>query len=274
MATFNRICTAIFDAILGLPPSDAWPWFDLLVWPILGGIVALLVYKYTSNQAGIARAKGRIKMHLVEIRLFNHDLGMVVGATARILLNNALYLGLNVVPMLVMFVPIMAMLVQLEARYAHDPLPVGQDTLLELTLDREHCVLPATAVTLELPPGVVQTAPAVRGPDGTVVWRLRPEQAGDFELTLRIGDEVVTKGLAAGGGPRKVPIMRTKSVEALLYPGEAGLPGGSAVADLRLTYPERVLPWMPDGEMGVLIVFFVVSLVSGYALKDLFGVVL
>jgi hypothetical protein len=71
-----------------------------------------------------------------------------------------------------------------------------------------------------------------------------------------------------------VPILRTKRLDALLYPGEAGLPSGSFVADLRLTYPERVLPWMPDGEMGVLIVFFVVSLVSGYALKDLFGVVL
>jgi hypothetical protein len=274
MATFNRICSAIFDAILGLPPSDAHPWFDLLVWPLVGGVVALLVYKYTSNQAGIARAKGRIKMHLVEIRLFNHDLGIVVGATARILLHNAVYLGLNVVPMLVMFVPIMVLLVQLEARYAHDPLPVGQDVLLSLTLDRQHCDLPPTAVTLELPPGIVQTAPPVRGPDGTVTWRLRPTQAGDFTLEVHVGDQVVTKGLAAGGAPRKVPIMRTKRLEALLYPGEAGLPADSPVEDLRLPCPERALPWMPDGESGVLIVFFVVSLVSGYALKDLFGVVL
>jgi hypothetical protein len=121
---------------------------------------------------------------------------------------------------------------------------------------------------------VVLQAPPVRTPAGEVVWRLRPEQPGDHVLSVQIGDETVEKGLAAGGDPRKVPILRTKSLEALLYPGEAGLPSGSPVREVRLDYPERALPWMPDGESGVLIVFFVVSLVSGYALKDLFGVVL
>ncbi len=274
MTTFNRISSALFDLILDLPPGDQHAWFDLTVWPVLGGIVALLVYKYTSNQAGITHAKGQIKMRLVEIRLFSHDIGMVVRATGHILWNNGKYLGLNIVPMLVMFVPIMSMLVQLEARYAFDPMPVGQEELLELQLDPDHCDVPVTAVRLELPEGVSEVAPPVRTPDGRVYWRLKAEQPGDHVLAIHVGDTVVEKGLAVGGGPRKVPIMRTKKLDALLYPGEAGLPGDSPVYDLRIRYPERELAYLPDGETGILITFFVLSLVSGFALKDVFGVVL
>lgn len=274
MNTFNRISSAIFDLILDLPPGDHVPWFDLIVWPVLGGIVALIVYKYTSNQDGITRAKGQIKMRLVEIRLFSHDIGMVVKATGHILWNNGKYLGLNIVPMLVMFVPIMSMLVQLEARYAFDPVPVGTEQLLELTLDPEHNTVPVTDVRLELPAGVAQVGPPVRTPEGEIYWRLRSEAAGDHVLRIHVGDTVVEKGLAVGGEPRKVPIMRTKSLDALLYPAEAGLPGDSPVYDVRIGYPERELAWLPDGETGILGFFFVISLVAGFALKDVFGVVL
>ena len=43
---------------------------------------------------------------------------------------------------------------------------------------------------------------------------------------------------------------------------------------MELSYPERDLGWLPGGEMGILLTFFGLSLVSGYALKDVFGVVL
>ncbi len=275
MNAFNRISSAIFDLVLDLPPGDEHAWFDMLVWPILGGIVALIVYKYTSNQAGITRTKGRIKMHLLEIRLFNHDLRVVLGATGRILAHNAVYIGLNMVPMVVMIVPIMAMLVQLEARYAFDPLPVGQEEILELRLDPEHNSAAITDLRLELPAGVELSAPPVRTPEGQVYWRIRALAAGDHVLKVHLGDaEVVEKGLAVGGAARKVPVKRTKSWEGFLYPGEAGLPSGSGVYSVQLRYPERELAWMPDGELGILLFFFAVSLISGYALKDVFGVVL
>jgi hypothetical protein len=36
----------------------------------------------------------------------------------------------------------------------------------------------------------------------------------------------------------------------------------------------RALAYLPDGEFGILMWFFVVSLAAGFALKDLFGVTL
>ena len=92
MNRFNAITTALFDPLLA-PFGDEHAWFDLIFWSVAGGIVALIVYKYVSNQAGIQRAKNAIKVHLLEIRLFKDDIAVVLGATARILLKNALYLG-------------------------------------------------------------------------------------------------------------------------------------------------------------------------------------
>jgi len=80
--------------------------------------------------------------------------------------------------------------------------------------------------------------------------------------------------IAVGGPPRKIPVLRTKGLEGLLYPGEPGLPDESAVYSARLSYPERDLGWLPGGEMGVLATFFGLSILSGFALKGLFGVTL
>ena len=73
MKPFNAAMSAVFDLLLA-PLGHGIAAFDLLVWPVLAGVVALLVYKHVSNQKGIARAKDRIQVHLLEIVLYKDDL--------------------------------------------------------------------------------------------------------------------------------------------------------------------------------------------------------
>jgi hypothetical protein len=279
MSRFNEITSAVFDVLLA-PLGEEHAWFDLLFWSVAGGVVALIVYKYVSNQRGIERAKNAIKVHLLEIRLFKENIALVIGATARILLKNALYLGHNLLPLLVMIVPMMTILFQLEAHYAHDPLRVGSANTLVVELDESRPGVPNTAtglarsVRLEIPKGLSLDAPPVRTAEGRIAWRFRAEQPGDHVVAIHVGDLVVEKRIAVGGPPRKVPVLRTKSLEGFLYPGEPALPGDSPVASIRLRYPARDLGWLPGGEMGVLATFFGLSILSGFALKGVFGVTL
>jgi hypothetical protein len=164
-------------------------------------------------------------------------------------------------------------LVQLEANYAFAPAPVGSVELLEVKLDPKQGVSPRE-LRLELPPGVSLDAPPVRTPDGEAFWRLRAEAPGDHVLSLRVGDETITKTWSVGGEHRKVPVLRTKSWEAFLYPGEAPLAGGSPVQSVALAHPERDLGLLPGGELGILATFFGLSLLAGFALKGVFGVTL
>jgi hypothetical protein len=269
---FSSIVSAVFDVILA-PFGHRQAWFDLLVWPVLAGVVALLVYKRVSNQAGIARAKKGITVHLLEVVLYRNDLIGVLVSTAKAMGQNILYLGHNLVPMVVMFVPMMAIVVQLVSHYALDPVPLGSVELLSVKLDPK-MQAKATDVRLDLPAGVELDAPPVRTPDGEVVWRLRAAAAGDHVLKIRVGDQVLEKRLAVGGAPRKVPVLRTKGWEQLLYPAEKPIPKDSPLYEVDLKYPNRPLRFFPDGEGGVLLWFFIASLAAGFALKDRFGVTL
>jgi len=272
VATWNDLSSALFDRLLA-PFGHGPAWFDLVLWPLLAGVMALVVYKHLSNQKGIERAKNAIAAHLYKIRLFRHDPLVVIASTGRIFLRNGVYVGHNLVPLAVLLVPMLAVLAQLEAHYAFDPVPVGSVRLLELRLDPRAAVLPRDVV-LELPAGVTLDAPPVRTPDGEIFWRLRADAPGDHVLSLRLADETLTKTWAVGGSHRKVPVKRTKSWEAFLYPGEPALGRDSAAQTIALTYPERELAMLPSGELGILATFFALSLLAGFGLKGRFGVTL
>jgi len=223
MALFNTIVTTLFNVLLA-PLGHGRPWFDLFVWPILGGIVALLVIKAVSNQAGITHAKNFIQVHLLEIVLFRDNLRVVLPATAKALGYNLKYVGFNFVPMVVMIVPMTAILVQLVSHYGYAPLEQGSTATLVVELDRKVSTLTPADVSLELPPGVTFDAPPVRSAGTTVAWRLRLDEAGDHELIVNAGGWREAKSIAVGGPARKVSVLRTKGWEAILYPCR-GCPG-------------------------------------------------
>jgi hypothetical protein len=197
----------------------------------------------------------------------------VLASTGRALLRNLAYLGHNLVPMAVLLVPMLLVLAQLEAHYAFDPVPVGSVDLLRVQLD-PGAAAAAREARLELPEGVALDAPPVRTADGEIFWRLRAEAEGDHVLALHVGGETFTKVFSVGGPPRKVAIQRTKSWEALLYPGEPPLAASAPVHTIALTHPERDLGWLPGGELGILATFFGLSLATGFALKGRLGVTL
>src|SRR5512134_1077262 len=124
MQTVNGISNAIFDVLMA-PLGHARAAFDLLLWPVLMGVVALQAYKYVSNQKALARVKSQISMHLLEIRLFSHDIVQVLRSTGAILLKNTVYLGNHMLPMAVMMVPMVVVMAQLVSHYAYAPSPPG-----------------------------------------------------------------------------------------------------------------------------------------------------
>jgi hypothetical protein len=272
MQTYNNIANAIFDFLLA-PFGHEIALFDLILWPVLMGIGALLVYKYTSNQEAIASVKRQISMHLLEIRLFRDDITQVLVSTLKIVAKNMIYIAHNLTPMAVMMIPMVALMVQLVANYAYVPTQPGAVELLHLKLD-PNAGVSSRDVSLEIPKGTSLDAPVVRTADGQVFWRVKADQPGDHVFKIHVGDEIYEKGWAVGGDARKIPIKRLRGWEALLYPGEAAIPSGSPVLSLELDMNTRPLDIVWDGELGILMWAMVLSLIAGVALKDFFGVTL
>lgn len=272
MQTFNRISNALFDVVMA-PFGHAHPAFDLLVWPVLMGLLAMAVYKAVSNQKALARVKSQISMRLLEIRLFSHDIFSVLRSTGMILVKNVVYLGNHMLPMVIMLGPFVVILAQLVANYAYDPAPTGAVELLHVQLDPEANVAAREAV-LALPEGVALDAPPVATADHQVFWRLRADQPGDHVLRVSIGGETYEKGWAVGGDARKVPLRRLRGLEAILYPGEPALPADGPVLAIELGIHPRALGPLPAGELGIVLWTFALSLVAGFAVKGVFGVTL
>ncbi|MDH3211919.1 MAG: hypothetical protein OEM05_05490 [Myxococcales bacterium] len=270
MQIFNHISNAIFDVLLA-PFGHAHPLFDLLLWPGLMGVLAILVYKVASNQQALARVKGQISMRLLEIRLFSHDIVQVLKSTGMIFAKNFLYLGNHMLPMLVMIGPFVVILAQLVANYAYDPSPRGAVELLHVRLDPD-AGISSRDITLALPEGITLDAPPVQTADHQAFWRLRADAPGDHVLSVKVGDEVFQKTWAVGGPLRKVPVKRLRGFEAILYPGESALPAGGPVLSMELGVHPRALPPLPAGELGIVLWVLIWSLVVGFAVKGLFGV--
>jgi hypothetical protein len=269
----NAAVSGLFDALFAvlrpLGPAGAMAAVSLLV-----GLFMLFIFKKTSDQAGIRRSKDRIKAHLLELRLYKSDFGQTMRSQGGILKANGRYVLHAVRPMLVMIVPILLVLVQLDARFGARALQPGETALVKVKVDASIALGDAEPV-LSAPAGIVIETPPLRIEEAHEVdWRIRAQAAGRHELTVGIGGWTGTKDAAvAVGAPAKISPLRIRrgGLDELFHPGEKPLPRGSIVASIEVTYPGGRLDYF-GWRMHWLVAFFLLSIVFGFGLKGLFGV--
>jgi hypothetical protein len=273
MLTVNSILIKVFGLlILPFRPFGAWP--TLIAVSLLTGFLMLAIFRLTSNQAGIRRAKDLIKAHLLELRLFKDDLGQSFRSQGRVLTANARYFVYALKPMLVMIVPVMLLLVQLDLRFGSRPLRAGQEAMVKVRLARG--IDPLTlGLELEAPAGLVKTTPALRiGEAGEIDWRIRADGRGRHEIVLRW----------PGGSEKKTVLVETDALigvstkrtaggllDQLAHPGEPPLPRNGPLAAIEIGYPESRLPFF-GGRMHWLVAYFGLSILLGFAFKGVFKV--
>jgi len=272
MQIINAIFGAVFDVLMA-PFRPFGPWAGMLAVSLATGLLMLLVFKKTSNQEGLRRAKNRIKAHLLELRLYKDDLGQSLRSQGSLLAANGRYLAHALRPMLVMIVPLFLVLAQLDAWFGAAPLRAGERAIVKIKLAEGQSAMESGAA-LVAPAGLtVETPPLRVEEEGEVDWRIKAETEGRHELQVGLGGREVSK-LVVVGGPSlsKVPSRRVRGFgDALLHPGEKPLPGDSPLESIEVVYPPARLnvlglriPW--------LVAFFVLSVAFGFGLKGVFKV--
>jgi hypothetical protein len=262
----NGIVGRVFDLVLA--PFGGAPAWGMVVVSVLSAVWALLLFRAVTPQAKLAAARDRLIGHIYEMGLYQDHLrvlGRIQGDLAR---ANLRYLATSLPALVVLLVPMLLTLGQLEARYARRPLHVGESVVLAVTL------APGAASRLDelqvtAPAGVTVEAGPVRDRAGAAAaWRVRADAPGRHELAVTLaGQRVATRTLAAGGGlPRTAGTAGTSWTRALLYPGERRLPGDGPVAETRLRYPSRTVRYL-GLELDWLVAFMVISMAGGLALK-------
>jgi hypothetical protein len=270
----NAVLRPVFDALL-FPFRALPPIVGLLVVSLAAAVLMLIVFKKTSNQARLEAVKRQIHACLFELRLFSDDLRAILRAQGEILKHNLRYLGLSIVPMLVMLVPLVLVIAQLQFHYGYRGFRPSEDFLLKVRLKEGRAdVRPAASI--ETPGGLAVVTPPVWIPaERELAWRLKAQEWGDYELKVTVdGQEYAKSAQVARGVRRRSPArLEPGFVNQVLYPAEDPLPGESAVESITVTYPEEdvsVLGW----PVNWLVAFFVLSVGFAFALRKRLGVTL
>ena len=248
---------------------------DPLVW-VLGislviGFLMVIVFRYTSDQKAIGRAKDRLKAHLLAVRLFQDQLPVVIRAYGKILRGTGSYLRLAFTPFLIAILPITFLIVQLDRYFGWLPLQPAQSFLVVARVSD-----PATLndAVLRLPPELSSSAPAVHVPkDEEIAWRVVAEREGQYEIKIATGGQTVSKQVVVSPGLARVSPVRLKDNfwERTFTSGEPALADNSPVQSIAINYPAREISfaWM---EWNWIVLFFVVSLIAGFIFKSVLGI--
>lgn len=273
MTLFNTVFGSLFDIIFYFF-RGMHPWVGMIVISFLTALLMLAVYRFSSNQEGIRNVKNKIKAHLLELRLFKDDLVTTFKAQGSLLRYNFRYIGYAFMPMLVMIVPLILIIIQLEFWFDYRSLHPGEQALLKVKLNEKYDPLDLD-ISLEPPPGIVIETPPVRiAEEREVSWRLKVTENGIHDLIVLASGEPISKRVAVGGVPlaQISPVKVQKGfLDELLYPAESPIPKDSPLKRIEISYPFERMNFF-GWHLHWLIPYFVLSIIIGFALKGFFKI--
>jgi hypothetical protein len=245
-----------------------------LVWlSILSGFGMAYVFKLTSSQKAIRRAKDRIKARVLEMRLYQDDPVLIFSGLAGALTNNLRYLGTIFVPFLIIIVPIAVVFMQLDQRYSKSNFE--PNSLALLTVDLKIGFDPfQTMIDVRTGDGVtIQGKPARDASTRSSAWELLIDRAGTHEVTLYAKGTSYAFPIVAEPSYRMIGSERRSSslLEPLLHPGLPPLPAASPFQRIHIEYPSAS-HWLLGMEVHWIVIFLVYSLLSAALLKFLIGI--
>lgn len=258
-----------------LAPIAVLPgWLSATVVAAVTGVLLLVIFKYTSNQRAIKKARDQIKANLLALKLFKDSTPVLLVSQGRILQGAAKLFVLSLVPMLVMMLPVILFMAQLAAWYQARPLRVKEEAVISLKLNGEVNsewpdvrLEPSDAIEVTIGPVRVQSQRAV-------YWNVAAKHAGSEPLVFHVADERAEKQLAidAGDAFRRVSPLRPgwHWNDALLYPVEPPFRPSDAIQSIEITYPPRD-SWT-SGTNHWIIYWFAASMVAAFIFRPFLNV--
>lgn len=271
MEYFNQAITAFFSFVLA-PFSSLAPVWGLLFVSIIAGIILAIAYGRLSNQKALKKVKRSISAGMFESVLFRNDLRTSLAAQAQMLWSGVRYFCLAIPPILILLIPSVCILAQLNLRYGARPLQAGESALVMVDMTDSDALFEAE---LNAPAGINLTPPLRDLEHNQVTWRINgPTTPTDEPLTLTVGTSKGTQQLYHGTIRQSVlpSQLHSSALWQFLYPG------GSVPEVLRkhvhaisITYPEQQIQ-LAGIQANWLVLFVCVSIIAGFIASKCLGI--
>jgi len=270
MESISRIITLILDLLVG-PFGPERHTLGLVWLSLLTGAGMAFVFRATTSPERIRAAKNRFRSYIYEIRIYQDSLRAVSIAFLQSLWSNVLYIRAILPPLLILAIPAILLIYQLDERYGARPLAPGEATVLTVRLPGGADPADIDA-DLACVPGASVDAGPVRIPGAREIsWRVRIEKTGTHQATLSIGG--ASYGVRLVAEPAYRTIGREKGsgpLDAFVHPAMPPLPGGSRIESVRIDYPGASYPLL-FRRMHWLVIFIVYTVVGAVAVKFAVG---
>ena len=233
----------------------------------------LFLFKLTSNQQAMKEVKTRISAYFLEMRLYKEDMSVVIASQRNILRANMVYMKLALIPALVMIVPVILIMVQLNLRYAQTGFRPGDTAMVKVKVE-EGIDAVKNRVALRAAQGIEKASPAVRIPSlNEVDWKVRLTDNGVHDLTLETagGDFTLPVYATARLVPVYAMFKKASFWETVFNPGAPRIPDAVPIKSVEILYPKMSFSW-GFIHLSWLWSFLIISMAFGMILKFVFGV--
>jgi len=168
-------------------------------------------------------------------------------------------------------VPLTFLIVQLDRYLGMTPIEAGHSFLVSARVADAAAL---TEASLQLPDGLVTTAPAVHiSAENEIVWRVISARDGDYVVNVQASAQTFSKRVVVGSGlPRLSPLrLRGRFRERFFHSAEPALPENTLIEAIAVQYPARNIAFA-GFEWNWIWLFFVLSLVAGFLFKSILGI--
>lgn len=279
MGIFLFIIGKIFDIILW-PLKGFPPFFGLGFIAIITGFLAVLIFKYASDQKALKKIMTQIKLHFAEIILYKDDISQILHAQKEILKQNLRYFVRTIKPAIPIVAMVLLILSQLNIRYSIHTLSPGEPITVKVTKEdtTKHNPNPEDSqeVELILPDGIQIVTPAFHMMGSRQIeWRITGTQTGEFTIGFKVGEQTFQKRILIGPyhHPFSPHLGKQGFIEMFFNPLEPLLPNDSPIEAIDLGYEARTFNLGIFGlRVHWLVAFLVIAIAFGLVCRKLLKV--
>ena len=247
---------------------------------LISVIFILYVFKKVSNQGKIKFHKDRIIGYMLEANLYRDHFSQTILSLLNILKHNMLYLRYVITPLLVIIIPMIIIMVQINNRLGYVPLNENEQFIIRVELDKDmvatvpHIV---ERINCETSEGIhVETPPLRVASEASIFWRARILDSNGLQyIHLKIeGDEqILEKQIVTNSEIRSFTSQKIKWSlwNSLLYSAEDPIPETFPIKLVSVSYrPARYSFLFLN--FDPIMLFFILTLCFGLIIKPLIGV--
>ena len=128
-STINGVFTFVFD-IICWPFQALEPIWAMTAISLLVGVLMVWIFGKISDQEAIKLIRDRIRGNLIGVRLFQHDVRIVLDLQATITRDTLRFMKHALGPMVLLLVPLLFVMIQLHLRFSVRPLQPGEPAVV------------------------------------------------------------------------------------------------------------------------------------------------